>query len=114
VEPLKVSLIVINGGKRSLKIHFKKKGVKVMNFKRVERNDYIEANKSKGDFADLLNSKCSICKKNEWTSEVKSTDGASFECLTGFGCRDGSAFVCNDCFKSYFEEHSWDFGKLFV
>ena len=79
-----------------------------MKFKRVERKDYIEANKSEGNFAGLLESKCSICKEREWTSEVKSDDG------TGFGCKDGSAFVCDECFKSHFEEHSWDFGKLFV
>ena len=85
-----------------------------MNFKRIDRKDYIRANKSKGDFEELLNRKCNICKKNEWTSEIKSGDGASFDCLTGFGCKDGSAFVCDNCFEGYFENHSWEFGTLFV
>ena len=85
-----------------------------MKFKRVERKDYIEANKKKGDFKELLENKCAICNEREWTSEVKSEDGTSFDCLVGFGCKDGSAFVCDECFKSHFEEHSWDFGTLFV
>ena len=85
-----------------------------MEFKRVKRNDYIEANKSKGDFKDILNRKCSICKNQEWTSEIKFVDGASFDCLAGFGCKDGSAYVCDDCFKSHFQEHSWTFDTLFV
>jgi hypothetical protein len=90
------------------------KGEKKMNFKRVKREDYIEANKSKGNYKEVLKSKCAICKEREWTSEIKSVDGASFDCLIGFGCKDGSAFLCNECFKSHFEDHSWSFGPLFV
>ena len=85
-----------------------------MDFKRVERKEYIEANKSKGNFEELLKSKCSICKNQEWTSEIKSDGAASFECLAGFGCKDGSSLVCDDCFKSHFEEHPWSFDALFV
>lgn len=75
-----------------------------MKFKRVERKEYEE----------LLKRKCSICQKQEWTSEIKSDDSVSFECLAGFGCKDGSSLVCDDCFKSHFEEHSWSFDTLFV
>ena len=85
-----------------------------MGFKRIERKEFIKASKLKGGYKEILNRKCSICKEKEWTSEIKSDDKPSFECLTGFGCKDGSAFLCDDCFKSHFEQHSWSFGELFV
>ena len=75
-----------------------------MDFKRVGRKEY----------EDMLNKKCSICNEREWTSVVKSDDAPSFDCLIGFGCRDGSALVCDECFKSHFEEHAWSFDTLFV
>jgi hypothetical protein len=83
-----------------------------MEFRRKDRRDHEEANKLKGDFTDLLNTKCSLCKEKPWVFYVGESGSDSFTYLDGLGCPDGFAVVCEDCFQKHFSQYAWRYDSL--
>lgn len=83
-----------------------------MNFVKKIRADYEAGNRAKGLYGDILNQKCDLCKKKDWSFVVNSDDEEASEYLSRFGRDEGYALVCNECFDRDFDQYPWKFGAF--
>jgi len=83
-----------------------------MEFNRQDRKDYEQANELKGDFSDMLNRNCDLCKEKTWAFCVNSKGEDSFGYLGKFGLDEGYSLVCEECFNKHFDRHDWRYVGL--